>query len=147
MFICLIHISFCVTKTNKPYVESWKTNHTFKTWFHYVPALCFITLLFQVMSLLLSRVSKSCNHTITRLRKIFEKLRKIWTYGCQTGKTVTNFIYLSKFDKAFLVSHIFYVILTHVSAQNFQPEHFDCAKEFAFIKSALVLNSYPFKPP
>ena len=38
-------------------------------------------------------------------------------------------------DKVFLVSHVFMSCLTHVSVQNFQSEHFDCAKELAFRKS------------
>ena len=81
------------------------------------------------------RVSKSCNHAITRLRKIFENLRKFWTNERETKKNGTNFIYLSQFDQAFLVSHVFDGFFTHASAQNVQSEHFDCAKEFAFRKS------------
>ena len=34
----------------------------------------------------ISRVSKSCNPAITWLRKIFENLRKFWTFERETGK-------------------------------------------------------------
>ena len=45
-------------------------------------------------------------------------------------------MYLPISDKVFLVSHVFLMsILMHVSAQNLQSEHFDCAKEFVFRKS------------
>ena len=53
------------------------------------------------------RVSSICNHEIARLRKIFENLRKLWTNECKRGKTGTNFMYLSQFDKVF--SHMFNV--------------------------------------
>ena len=35
--------------------------------------------------------------------------------------------------------------LTHVSARNFQSEHFDCANKFAFRKSAI--NPPPISTP
>ena len=89
-----------------------------------------------------TRVSKSCNHAITWLRKIFENLRKFWNNARKTRKNSTNFIYLSKFDEAFLVSQVFMSFLTHVSAQNVQSEHFDCAKEFAFRQSDLSYLFY-----
>ena len=44
-------------------------------------------------------------------------------------------MYLSQFDKVFLVSKTIMLVLMHVSAQNFQSAHFDCAKEFAIRKS------------
>ena len=58
-------------------------------------------------SLHLHRVSKSCNHAITRLPKIFENLRNFLTNERETGKNGTNFMYLSQFDKVFLVSCVF----------------------------------------
>ena len=85
------------------------------------------------------RVSKSWNHAITQLRKIFENLRKFWTNEPKTGKTGTNFMYFSQFDQICVVSHVFMSVLLHVSAQNFQSENFNCAKEFTFRKSALGL--------
>jgi hypothetical protein len=63
------------------------------------------------------------------LRKIFENLRKFWTDECKTEKNGINFRYLSQFNKVLLVSHDSMSFLTHVSAQNFQSEHFDCVKE------------------
>ena len=36
------------------------------------------------------RVPKSCNHATTRLRKIFDTLRKFWTNEQKTGKTGTK---------------------------------------------------------
>ena len=74
-------------------------------------------------------VSKSCNHDIILLRKIFDNLRKFWTKECKTGKTGTIFMCLSQLDKVFLVSHVFMSFLRHVSAQDFQSAHFDCAKK------------------
>ena len=53
------------------------------------------------------RVSKSCNHTIIWLRKIFENLCKFWTNERKTGKKGTNFLSLSQFDKGVLFSHYF----------------------------------------
>ena len=53
------------------------------------------------------------------------------------NKTGTNFMYLSQFDKFFFSCILFMSFLMHVSAQIFQSEHFECAKEFAFKKSAL----------
>ena len=55
-------------------------------------------------------------------------------------KTGTNFMYLSQFDKVFLVSLDCMSFLTHVSAQNFQSENFERAKEFAFRKSGAWIN-------
>ena len=52
------------------------------------------------------RVSKSFNHAITQLRKIFDNMRKIWT----SGQTCTNVMYFSHFDHIFLVSHVSFVI-------------------------------------
>ena len=79
------------------------------------------------------RVAKICNHAIAQLRKF-------WTNKQETGNTRTFFMHLSQFDKVFLVSHVFLIqFLTHISAQNCQSEHFDCAKEFTFRKSALSL--------
>ena len=85
---------------------------------------------------------QSCDHTIAK--NIWESAQ-IWTNERKTRKTGTNFIYLSQFDQAFLVSHVFMSFLTHVSAQNFQSEHFDCAKEFASFsqqKGLWYLKSY-----
>ena len=45
-------------------------------------------------------------------------------------------MYLSQFDKDFLVSHVCMSFLPHVSAQGFQLDKFDCAWEFTFRKSA-----------
>ena len=55
----------------------------------------------------ISRVSKSCNQSITRLRKIFENLLKFWTNERKTGNSGTNFMYLAQVDKVFQVSHVF----------------------------------------
>ena len=71
-----------------------------------------------------------CNHAITQLRKIFENLREFWANERETGKTANNFMYLSQFDKVFLVSHVCDVIFN--ACQTCQTLHFDCAKEFAF---------------
>ena len=53
------------------------------------------------------RVSKSCNHAIARLRKIFVNLQKGWNNKCKTENTGTHFMCLPQFDKKVLVSHIF----------------------------------------
>ena len=42
---------------------------------------------------------------------------------------------MSQFDEVYLVSHICVSFLMHVSAQNYQSEHFDCANKIAFRKS------------
>ena len=47
------------------------------------------------------RVSKSCNHAITQLRKMSENLRKSLAKERKTGKTGINFMFLSQFDKVF----------------------------------------------
>ena len=76
------------------------------------------------------RVSKSCNHAVTRLRKIFERLHKFWTNKRKTGEkklALISCIY-HNLTKFFLVLHVFMSLFTHVSAQNVQYEHFDCAK-------------------
>ena len=58
-------------------------------------------------ALVVQRVSKRCNHTITQLRKIFENLHKFWTQESETGKTLALiFIYLAQLDKVFLVSPV-----------------------------------------
>ena len=49
----------------------------------------------------MGRVSKSCNHAIKQLRKIFENLRKFRTNKRQPGKTGTNVVYLPQFNNAF----------------------------------------------
>ena len=49
----------------------------------------------------LHRVSKSCNHAITRLRKIFKILRTFLNKEHTTEKTGTNILYLLQFDKVF----------------------------------------------
>ena len=56
----------------------------------------------------ISRVSKSCNYATTWFRKIIENLRKFLTKVRKTGKNGTNFMYLSQFNKVFLVSHVFF---------------------------------------
>ena len=48
-------------------------------------------------------------------------------------------MYFSQFEQVFLVSHAFMLFLMHDSAQNFQSEHFDCAREFAFRKSDILV--------
>ena len=65
------------------------------------------------------RVSESCNHAITRLRKILENLRKFWNNERKKGKNVTNNMYLSQVDNVFLVSFVFNVILMHDFKQKF----------------------------
>ena len=52
-------------------------------------------------------VSKTCNHAITQLCKIFKDMLKFWSNERETGKTGTNFMYLSNFVIVFLVSHDF----------------------------------------
>ena len=75
------------------------------------------------------RVSKSCNHAITRLHNIFENLLKFWTKERKTGITGTNFMYLSQFDNLFFSFTCFLMFcVMHVSAQNFQSVHFDAQK-------------------
>ena len=81
------------------------------------------------------RVSKSCNHAITWLRKIFKNLRKFSANERETGKTITIWQGLSSFT-------CFMSFLLHVFAQNFQSDHIDCAKEFAFRKSGPGYWSY-----
>ena len=57
-------------------------------------------------------------------------------------KTGTYLMYFFlQVDKVFLVSQVFIKCLTHVSAQNFQSEHVDFAKEFAFRKSGSIGGS------
>ena len=51
-----------------------------------------------------NRFSKSCNCAVARLLKMCENIRKIVTNECQTGKNGTNFIFLSKLDKVFMLS-------------------------------------------
>ena len=53
------------------------------------------------------RVSESCNHVITQLRKIIENLRKLWNNERETGKTGNNLMYLSQFNNVFLASNLF----------------------------------------
>ena len=48
------------------------------------------------------RVSKSCNHAITRLCKIFENLPKFWTNEAETGKTGNHFMLLTQLNRVFL---------------------------------------------
>ena len=50
-------------------------------------------------------------------------------------------MYLSQFDKKINSSNFtcFYDIAMHVSAQNFQSKHFDCATEISFRKSVKPL--------
>ena len=50
-------------------------------------------------------------------------------------KTCNHFTYLLQFFIYFLVSHVWISFLTHVSAQHFKSEHFDCKKQLAFRKS------------
>ena len=66
------------------------------------------------------------------MHKIFKNLSKFWTNERDTGKTVTN---LLEFDKVLLFLHVSMSSLMNVSAQDFQSEYFDCAKEFALKKS------------
>ena len=67
------------------------------------------------------RVSKSCNHAITRLCKIYENLRKCLTNKRETVKNCTNFMYLSHF---FLLFHIFlYPFYACFCAFFLQSEH------------------------
>ena len=49
-------------------------------------------------------------------------------------------MYFSQFDKVFLVSYVLCKFVTHFSAQHFQSEHFDCAKELSFRKSGGVFK-------
>ena len=49
------------------------------------------------------------------------RANKFWTIERETGKTGTNFMYLSQFDNVFNGSH--------VSVQKKLPENFDCAKK------------------
>ena len=79
-----------------------------------------------------TRVSKSCNHAVPQLHKIFENLQHFWTNECETRKL--NSCICCNLTKYFN-SHKFYLIYQHVSVQNFQSEHFDCKQEFAFRKS------------
>ena len=55
----------------------------------------------------------------------------------------TNFMYLSQFDKVFLVSHAFMSFITHVSAQNLQSERFEYLPLYVSELHAL-LNYWPF---
>ena len=80
------------------------------------------------------RVSKSCNHVITRLRKIFENVLKIWTSERETGKSGPNFMYSSKIFKTCFVSYIYMSILMHVSALKKLSEQFDYAKELLVVE-------------
>ena len=64
------------------------------------------------------RISESCNNAITQLRKIFENLHNFWANERETRKNGTNFIYLSKFYKAFLNSNILMSFLMHVQSQH-----------------------------
>ena len=64
-----------------------------------------------------TRVSKSCNHAITRLRKIFENLRKFWTNERETGKT--KIMYLSQFDKVFQLSQVLCNFYSMFLCKNF----------------------------
>ena len=66
----------------------------------------------------LHRFSKSCNHAITQLGKLFENLRKFWTDERETRTTGTNFMYMSQVEKGFLVSHVLMLFLMHEFVRN-----------------------------
>ena len=51
---------------------------------------------------------QSCQHAITRLRKIFENMRKFWTNEPQPGINGTNVVYLPQYYN--FSSYFFYVI-------------------------------------
>ena len=82
-----------------------------------------------------TRVSKSWMHAITWLRKIFENLRKFSNNERKTGTLTVISCICHNLKNLFLVSHVFMLFLPHVSAQNFQSEQFDCAREFTLRKS------------
>ena len=83
------------------------------------------------------RVSKSYNHAIRQLHKLFENLRKFRTNARQPGKTGTNVVYLPLFNNIFQFHMFLMSFFTYVSAQNFQSDNFDCTNKFAFRKCAL----------
>ena len=59
---------------------------------------------------------------------------KLWSSERETGKSGTNFMYLSKFTKTCFVSHVFMTILMHVSALKKLSEQFDYAKELLVVE-------------
>ena len=81
-----------------------------------------------------SRVSKSCNHAITRLRKIFQNLCKCWLNENETRNTKLGLISCICHN---LQKGSFLLVL-HASAQNFQPASFDCANKFALRNSGNI---------
>ena len=58
-----------------------------------------------------SKVSKSCNHAITPLSKIFINLQIFLNNKQEKRKTTTYFMHLSHFDKVFLVAHAYWFYL------------------------------------
>ena len=72
--------------------------------------------------------------------KFFLKnLCKCCTDQRKTGKSDTNFMYLSLCEKVFLVSYVFFVILYTCFCAIFQLENIYCAKEFGFKKTVNFL--------
>ena len=80
-----------------------------------------------------SRVSKSCNHAITQMRKIFENKRKCWTNERKTGKTGINFMSWSAFYKVFLVLHVFWL--------RKQICFYNCAKYLRICANVGLMNA------
>ena len=54
--------------------------------------------LYHILLYTMSRVSKSCNHAITLLRKIFGNLRTFWT----SESKIVNFMYLLQINQSVL---------------------------------------------
>ena len=77
------------------------------------------TINWDAAGILLLRVSKSCNHAITRLRKTFENLGKFWTNEHKTC--------FMPFPKS-------------VSAGKIYLEHLDCATKFTFRQSGYIYS-------
>ena len=86
---------------------------------------------YQTENFSICRVSKSWNHAITQLRKIFENLCTLWTNNRETGKTDTIFMYRSQFDKVFPVSHVF---LNSYFRAKFKVKEFWVSKRISFLK-------------
>ena len=79
------------------------------------------------------RVSKRCDRATARLRKIFQRLRKIWVFE----RKKTQFIKILPFLGPF----VFFVVdvLDHFVCAKLPGRNFGRAKKFAFRKSGFEM--------
>ena len=78
------------------------------------------------------RVSKSCNHAITQLRKIFKSVRKLWTNERKPGKSGTKFHVFGTSWQSFSSFTCFYVIFNACFCAKFSSRAFSLHKIISF---------------